>query len=75
MLAKHCEADSGAGNTEGSRRRTGRSGVLEAGGRAAGFVYFEALHKDARSLTLSVDIVDAGSKASVGTANIPFVVK
>jgi hypothetical protein len=50
-------------------------GVLEAGGHAEGFVYFEALHKDARALTLSVDIVDAATGSPVGTATIPFVAK
>jgi len=50
-------------------------GVLEAGGRAEGFVYFQPLHKDAKSLTLSVDIVDANTGTNVGTARIPFVVK
>jgi hypothetical protein len=50
-------------------------GVIDAGGRAEGFVYFEALHKDARSLTLSVEIVDATTNTSLGTATIPFIVK
>jgi hypothetical protein len=47
-------------------------GVLEAGGRAQGFVYFEALDRDAGMLTLSVDIIDAHSGAVAGTARIPF---
>jgi hypothetical protein len=48
-------------------------GVLEAGGRASGFVYFEPLDRDARTLTLAVQIVDAASGAVLGTAQIPFV--
>src|SRR4029077_16065662 len=36
-------------------------GVLGAGGRASGFVYFEPLDRDARTLTLIVDIIDANS--------------
>ena len=47
-------------------------GVLQAGGRAEGFVYFEALDRDAGTLTLNVDIVDAHSGETVGTARIPF---
>jgi hypothetical protein len=50
-------------------------GVLSPGGRAAGFVYFEPLHRDARTLTLSVDIVDARSGTSLGAATIPFVAR
>lgn len=48
-------------------------GVLEAGGRASGFVYFEPLDRDARTLTLAVQIVDASSGTVLGTARIPFV--
>ena len=48
-------------------------GVLSPGGTAAGFVYFQALHKDARTLTLTFDMVDAETGAKLGTANIPFV--
>jgi hypothetical protein len=48
-------------------------GVISAGGRAEGFVYFEAFHRGAKMLTLHVDIVDAVSGALLGTAQIPFV--
>jgi hypothetical protein len=48
-------------------------GVLSPGGSAAGFVYFQALHSDARTLTLSVEMVDAVDGRSLGTATIPFV--
>jgi hypothetical protein len=48
-------------------------GVLSAGGRAMGFVYFQALHRDARQVTLVVEIVDAATGTPVGTARIPFV--
>jgi len=48
-------------------------GVISSGGRAAGFVYFEAFHRGAKSLTLDVDIVDAVSGAVLGTAQIPFM--
>jgi len=50
-------------------------GVLAPGGSAEGFVYFQALHKDAHSLTLAVDIVDASTNAVIGTAQIPFIAK
>jgi hypothetical protein len=50
-------------------------GVLSPGGTVSGFVYFESLDRDARTLTLSVDIVDATTNASLGTARIPFVTK
>jgi len=39
------------------------------------FVYFESLDRDARTLTLTVEIVDAESNASLGTAKIPFVTR
>lgn len=48
-------------------------GVISAGGRAEGFVYFEAFHRGERALTLNVDIVDAVSDTLLGTAQIPFV--
>ncbi|HTE46103.1 MAG TPA: hypothetical protein VK636_12705 [Gemmatimonadaceae bacterium] len=48
-------------------------GVLSPGGHATGFVYFEALHRDAKTLTLTVDIVDASTGELVNTAHIPFV--
>ncbi|MDB4874391.1 MAG: hypothetical protein JWM41_837 [Gemmatimonadetes bacterium] len=48
-------------------------GVLSPGGRASGFVYFEALHRDAKTLTLAVDVIDANTGAVLGTAQIPFV--
>jgi hypothetical protein len=47
-------------------------GVLQAGGHAEGFVYFEALDRDAGMLTLNVDIIDANSGETEGTAHIPF---
>lgn len=47
-------------------------GVLSPGGTAAGFVYFEPLHRDAKTLTLSVDMVDAVTGNVLGTARIPF---
>jgi len=50
-------------------------GVLSPGGTAEGFVYFQALHRDAHSLTLAVDVVDANTNAVIGTAQIPFVAK
>src|SRR5262249_4180132 len=48
-------------------------GVLSPGGKAGGFVYFQALHPDARSLTLSVEMVDAVTGETLATTRIPFV--
>ena len=48
-------------------------GVISPGGRAAGFVYFEAFRRGAKTLTLNVDIVDAVSGTVLGTAQIPFM--
>ena len=48
-------------------------GVISPGGRAEGFVYFESFHRDTKTLTLNVDIVDATSGNLLGTAQIPFV--
>jgi hypothetical protein len=50
-------------------------GVLSPGGRAQGFVYFEALDRDAGTVTLSVDIVNATTGSTVATASIPFVAR
>ncbi|MDB4917137.1 MAG: hypothetical protein JWM95_4781 [Gemmatimonadetes bacterium] len=50
-------------------------GVLAPGGRAMGFVYFEAMDKDARTVTLAVRLTDAQTNSSIGTASIPFVTK
>lgn len=48
-------------------------GVISSGGRAEGFVYFEAFRRGAKTLTLNVDIVDAVSGTVLGTAQIPFI--
>jgi len=50
-------------------------GVLSPKGHAEGFVYFEALHRDARTLTLAVNLIDAESGAAIGTAEIAFAVR
>lgn len=50
-------------------------GVLSPKGHAEGFVYFEALHRDARTLTLAMNLVDANSGSVIGTAEIPFVAR
>jgi hypothetical protein len=50
-------------------------GMLSPGGKAEGFVYFEALDRDAGTVTISVDVVDAHSGETVGTARIPFVAR
>jgi hypothetical protein len=50
-------------------------GVLQPGGTAMGFVYFERLDRDARTLTLNVELTDAQTGASIGTARIPFVTR
>jgi len=50
-------------------------GVLSPGGTAAGFVYFEALDRDAGTVTLSFDVVDAQTDTAVGTARVPFVAR
>ena len=48
-------------------------GVIAPGGHAGGFVYFEAFHRGAKTLTLNVDVVDAVTGAVLGTAQIPFM--
>ncbi len=48
-------------------------GVLSPGGRASGFVYFEPLDRDARTVTLAVDVIDARSGARLGVVRIPFL--
>jgi hypothetical protein len=48
-------------------------GVISPGGRAEGFVFFEAFKRGAKTLTLNVDVVDAVSGATLGTAQIPFM--
>jgi hypothetical protein len=50
-------------------------GVLQPGGTAMGFVYFQRLDRDARTLTLDVDLADAQTGASIGSARIPFVTR
>jgi len=47
-------------------------GVLSPGGRASGFVYFEPLDRDARTLTLAVDVINANNGARLGVVRIPF---
>lgn len=54
-------------------RRALPEGVISAGGRAEGFVYFESFRRGAKTLTLNVDIVDAVSGTVLGTAQIPFM--
>jgi len=48
-------------------------GVIEPGGHAMGFIYFQQLDRDAGTLTLTFDVVDGRSGASPGTIRIPFV--
>jgi hypothetical protein len=48
-------------------------GVLSPGGKAMGFIYFETLDRDAGTVTLTMNLVDARSGESIGTASIPFV--
>jgi hypothetical protein len=50
-------------------------GVLAAGGSAAGFVYFEALDRDAGIVTLNVNVVDAATGETIGTVSIPFATR
>jgi hypothetical protein len=38
-----------------------------------GFIYFETLDRDAGTVTLTMNFVDARSGESIGTASIPFV--
>jgi hypothetical protein len=54
-------------------RRALPEGVISPGGRAAGFVYFEAFKRSAKTLMLNVDIVDATSGSVLGTTHIPFM--
>ena len=48
-------------------------GVISPSGHAEGFVYFEAFKRGSRTLMLNVDIVDAVSGTTLGTAHIPFM--
>lgn len=50
-------------------------GVLEPGGRAMGFVYFEPMDKDARTVSLGVRLIDARTNSSIGTASVPFLAR
>lgn len=54
-------------------RRALPEGVLDPGGRAEGFVYFESFRRGDRQLTLNVEMVDANSGTTIGTAQIAFV--
>ena len=47
-------------------------GVLEPGGRAEGFIYFQGLPGDAQRATLQVVLVDARGGEPLGRAQIPF---
>lgn len=49
-------------------------GVLEPGGVVTGFLYFQNVGDDVRSVDLIANIVDARSGEDIGTARIPFVV-
>lgn len=49
-------------------------GVVQPRGAVSGFVYFEELRDDPRSVILSVRIVDATSGEELGVGRIPFVV-
>jgi hypothetical protein len=50
-------------------------GVLSPGGKAMGFIYFETLDRDAGMVTLTMNLIDARSGESIGTASIPFVAR
>jgi hypothetical protein len=49
--------------------------VVEPGGRAEGFLYFERGWRDAAAVNFTARLVDAGSGAPVATIAIPFVVE
>ncbi len=49
-------------------------GVLEAGGRVSGIVYFEKVRADADRVELRARLVDADTGRIVGIVSLPFVV-
>lgn len=51
-----------------------REALVRPGDALSGYVYFQRIPKDMERVTLSVDLIDAGSGRSMGTALIPFVV-
>jgi hypothetical protein len=48
-------------------------GVLDPGGRVAGFVYFEDVDDDIPNVTFTTDLVDPGTRMAFGRVEIPFV--
>lgn len=48
--------------------------TLEPGGRLTGFLYFEDVPRNARSVTFTMQLVEPGTPAPVGSIRIPFVV-
>ena len=49
-------------------------GVVQDGGKIAGFVYFQGVGKRESSVTFSMNLVDATNSQSFGQASIPFAV-
>lgn len=50
-------------------------GVIEPQGSIRGFLYFQRLNKDLRTVTFKADLVNAQTGRTFGTITIPFVVK
>jgi hypothetical protein len=48
-------------------------GVVEVGGRVAGFVYFEEV-KDVEALTFSARLLEPGAATPFAEVRLPFVV-
>jgi hypothetical protein len=50
-------------------------GVLENGGRVTGYLYFQPLGHGLSEVRFMVELVNAETKAALGTISIPFIVK
>ncbi len=50
-------------------------GVLEKGGRIAGFLYFQHVEPESPRVVFRADLVDAGTGDAFGTVTIPFTVE
>lgn len=50
-------------------------GVLQAGGRLRGFLYFQKIPKDQKEVTFTASLVDADTEESFGKIAVPFVLR
>ena len=51
------------------------AGVLQAGGRVSGFVYFQGISDRETRVKFEMDLVDANNSAAFGHVSLPFEVK